>query len=888
MNGGSEIMKKIWKKLISVTLIIMIAFASMSPCFVSAEELLGDFLGENPAISENEGDVQTPILGDEAPQDEPAYIDIDVSQRIISFGHVSKGSPAPYQALTVTSLSSETIYLDYQLCDAEDIFYISTRDSLSIAPGQSITIYIGVDENRREGYYTANLILCPAGHVQATVNVGISAEIIEDTPYITYICVKPASVDMNKNSSYQFAVDIRGENNPDCRVEWNVQGNTSSGTTIDSNGYLKVGQNETASQLYVTATSVIDREMSHTALVKIQEGNYSVNTSSNPNNGGTTGGSGIYAPKSNIEVYAAPNNGFRFTNWTRDGRVVSSNPKYTINNIHENYNLVANFEQVNSYVKVNAIHPEGGTVSQSGNVNYNGSFDLVATPKPGFVFEGWYEGGKRISDKGQLTINNIVNNREFTANFVQNIFKVQLQVNPQGTGVVAGEGSFTKGSKVTVIAKAIDGYDFDCWTSNGILVSQNANFTFSNIDKDYVLVANFKKKAAVTYVLNSKVDEGQGTVTPNGAASVPEGVDVTYTFAPAKNYTISSVTVDGKNIGAVPSYTFKKINGNHTVGVKFAKIPDTVIHVEKKEDKPDKQQEILTDNSKVEVTKVIDTEEEYKPDNVEDETISSFLEYTELTGILQEYNITEEEARSLIRNKLDISLLERACEEQYLAVSVTNEYADNKQETESTSYMSLSSTPNFEEVIDSILTEDEKINIFKGAETRINFNLFANNKLENDENKKLVNQAIKDKVEIGNFFEAVLIKSGDEGDQMITKIDVPMQIVLNIPQNLKADGREFFVMRSHKNEDGTISIDYLPNESSDQSKIVFTTDKFSTYAIAYKGGKSVGLTQSDLIKILFVASMLAIIVTIVLVILLIRMKRQSKKKKIVKNSRQTF
>lgn len=870
------------KKLISSILVVMLILTTISPINVIADEEYEEHVDyeDYSAIQQQ--------LGDEAPEDEPAYIEIEANQRIFSFGHVSKGSPEPYQELTITSKSSETIFLDYQLCDAEDIFYLSTRDSMSLAPGQSATFYIGVDENRPEGYYTANLIVCPLGYISATLNIGISAEIAEDKPIITYIGITPSSVEMSKNSSFRFVEDVRGENNPNYGVGWNVEGNTSSNTSIDSDGILKIGQDENASQITVRATSVQDSSKIATASVRIQEGNYRVSTQSYPNNGGNTGGGGTFAPGSYAELYAAPNNGFRFTKWTKNGQTVSTSAKYKIKNIHENYDLVANFEQVNCYVKVNSTRSEGGSVSQSGNVNYNGSYNLMASPNTGFDFEGWYESGKRISTDRNLTINNIVTNREFTANFVQNVYKVQLQVNPQGTGIVSGEGSVTKGSKATISAKAIDGYEFDCWSVNSNLLSRDAICTLSSIDKDYVIVANFKKKQAATYTLNSKIEEGQGAISPAGMVSVPEGMDVTYTFAPAKNYTISAVAIDGKSVGAVPSYTFKNIRENHSVSVKFAQIVESHIHANdqapKNEDKKDAKRETkeekhedLVDNSNVTDKSSVDNEEEYKPDIVEEEVMDSFLKYTELTGILQEYNISEEEARSLIKNKMDAPLLEKACEEQYLAVSVTNEYAENKFETESTGYSNLSSTPNFEEVVDSLLTEDEKIEVLSGGHIAVNFNLFANNKLESGDNKLLVNRAIKDKVEIGNFFETALIKTTGAGSEMVTELSIPMKIVLNIPQNLKADGREFYIMRAHRNEDGTVDVEYLENESIDDSKIVFATDKFSSYAIAYKGGKSEMLTMSDLTKVLFVAFTVAILITVILVSVLVRINRRKRK-----------
>ena len=862
-------MVKRWKRFCSSVLVMALtaAMCLSDVSYVKAEEY-----EELPAYEMEYDDPATPIgTGTEA------NVRIEVSSRIISFGHVSKGQTVPYQALNVVNKSDISIDLDYQLSDAERMFNLSLNGPLALAPGQGTTFYIGMDGNKNQGYYTANLILCPRGYIAAAANIGLSAEITGSGPQITYMGIRPDIIDMSKGSSYQFVSDVRGENNPDYGVNWSVEGANSEDTAVDNNGNLHIGADETATQVFVRTRSIQDSSKTTTATIKIKEGNYNVSTSANPSNGGSTGGGGNFTPGTNAEVYAAPNNGFRFVSWSRNGQVVSNNPKYAINNIRENYNLVANFEQTNSYVKVLSNQPEGGNVSASGNVAYNGSFSLSANPTNGYVFEGWYENGNRISGDSQTTINNIVSNREFHANFVKNVFQVNLQVNPQGAGSVAGSGSYSRGTGVSINAKAFDGYEFDCWTVNNNLVSNSANYTVSAIDRDYILVANFKKKSAVTYTITSSVDGGQGEISPSGAASIPAQADVTYTFAPAKDYTIAAVTVDGKNLGVLPSYTFKNLDGNHKISVKFVQIPDEHLHAENKEEN---HKEIIN-NPGVGDEGVVDDSAQYKPDDVEEEALDSFLEYTELTGLLQHYNMSEEEARTLIRNKQDITLLEKACENQYLSVSVVNEYADNMRETESVGYMDVVSVPNLAQVVDSILTEDEKLDIFKGDYVSINFNLFANNKLQTSDDKKMVNQAIKDKVEIGNFFEAVLMKTTSGNAQIVTELEVPMTIELNIPQELKAEGREFLIMRAHQNGDGTVSIDYLPNESTDQSKIVFSTDKFSSYAIAYRGGKDVGLTQATFVRILFGAIGVAIVLTIVLGIVLVNnsSKRRRRRRK---------
>ena len=62
-----------------------------------------------------------------------------------------------------------------------------------------------------------------------------------------------------------------------------------------------------------------------------------------------------------------------------------------------------------------------------------------------------------------------------------------------------------------------------------------------------------------------------GSITPSGWSSVREGMDQTFTITPDKGYVVAKVLVDGKNVGAVKSYTFKNVTKEHTIEVTFRK-----------------------------------------------------------------------------------------------------------------------------------------------------------------------------------------------------------------------------------------------------------------------------------------------------------------------------
>ncbi|MCQ2535350.1 MAG: InlB B-repeat-containing protein [Lachnospiraceae bacterium] len=624
----------------------------------------------------------------------------------------------------------------------------------------------------------------------------------------------------------------------------------------------------------------MDPDVWEFGIVDVESGKYSVTTRSNPSDGGTTSGGKTVKSGSDVELLAAPNNGYKFVNWTIDGNAVSSDQKYVLKNVKKNTEVVANFAQTNCYVKVKANHPEGGKISDSVNVLYGTSTKLKAKPNSGFEFKGWYEDDERISKKEEFVLENITSNREIVAKFERTSYAINVGVYPDKTGVVFGAGNYAKGSTVTLTAKPIDGYTFDGWVYNNDVVSKNTDITISNIGQDFSLTATFKKKGATVYNIKSSVAEGQGKITPSGNNSFVQGDNVTYRFVPSNGYVISAVIVDGTNVGAVSSYTFDKLAAGHNISVKFAKTAtpggkDPATPADKKGDEETKKEKEETAKELEETFEKPDADAE-ELDQLDPEEMAEFYGYADAVGVLQELDITESEARELIRQRQDRLLLEKAAENQFLAVSVNNDYSSNARETEEKSYFEVASIPNLGDVVDGILTEEEKIECFKGNPIQVNMNIFSNNQFQTKDDKEMARLASKNHMVVGNFFEAVLMKSNSGRTECVTELSVPMQIVLEIPNNIKAEGREFCILRAHQTADGT-EYEFLDNESNDSDKIMFTTDRFSSYAICYKGGKSTGLTMMKAVNTIIVV--LIIILGLAVSLLLLIFVNESNKRK---------
>ena len=86
-----------------------------------------------------------------------------------------------------------------------------------------------------------------------------------------------------------------------------------------------------------------------------------------------------------------------------------------------------------------------------------------------------------------------------------------------------------------------------------------------------------------TYYTNKATAGVNGAISPSGSVSVREGRNQTFTITPNTGYAISNVKIDGKSVGAVKSYTFENVKGNHTIEAIFMKAngnPQTGVFVD--------------------------------------------------------------------------------------------------------------------------------------------------------------------------------------------------------------------------------------------------------------------------------------------------------------------
>ncbi len=783
--------------------------------------------------------------------DDDSY-NIGADTYYVSFGTVYQGDIGlEYVPVTITNYGSSSINMSWYKSDAEGAFQVSAPSSLYLAPGQSSVFYVTMLTNKNPGEYTGYLNVASDSDPDYSEGlcVVLSGVIMASQPYIDSVTVYPSEATLTKGSGMNFQAIVVGGNNPDTNVSWHITGQSAAGTDINSSGYLTVDPAENSNSIRVTATSVVDQSQQGFAYVTLTGGRYTVNVSANPSNGGVVSGGGGYNAGDDVTVYANPNNGFTFTNWTSNGKVVSNDAKYSFSRLGSDMNLTANFQASACYVKITKNIDKAGNVTGNTNVAYNGSITLKASANSGYEFVGWYENNNLLSNQTSVTLNGIKTNRDITAKFNQTVFNVSVQANPSNAGMVTGSGNYNRGSNVTITAKPVDGYKFISWTIDNNVKSTDASCTLKGVDRDQVIVANFEKVAVQTYKIYTTVASGEGTIYPGGVTQVTRGSSMVVSIAPANGYEIQAVAVDGAQKGAISSYSFSNITADHGIAVAFVKKKSSnqKAPVDPKPNPTQTPMPIVKNDENDKPTNeqvvVEDTEEEAK-EYIEEQDITPIdqggeeeYDYDSQEGVLQDLNITADQAADYLSGPNGVELLELAARNQTFKVCTHNEFSNVVKETETTPFTNLVAFPNLKDVIAAEFTPEEKLNIVAGTPAGFNVNVFDNDDLQTDDDRMIAKHAINHQIQVGKYFEIVTMKTFNGSSQVVTNTQVPMTIVLSVPEKLRSSGRNFCIIRAHHESDGSVSISYLQNESNDPNIIQFTTDKFSSYAIGYTGGE---------------------------------------------------
>lgn len=129
---------------------------------------------------------------------------------------------------------------------------------------------------------------------------------------------------------------------------------------------------------------------------------------------------------SSVTLIAEPNRGYKFSNWTLNGQIVSTSPTYECSALSD-MDVVANFTNENYSISV--VAGEGGSVtgSATGIYSFGEKLSFVATPNDDYAFNGWTVEGKSCGDVDTLALT-VDSTMTVEAKFIKTIYEQRLKL----------------------------------------------------------------------------------------------------------------------------------------------------------------------------------------------------------------------------------------------------------------------------------------------------------------------------------------------------------------------------------------------------------------------------------------------------------------------------
>ena len=316
-------------------------------------------------------------------------------------------------------------------------------------------------------------------------------------------------------------------------------------------------------------------------------GNYSIQATPSPLEGGAVSGAGTYLEGAECTLTATASAGYHFFNWTENGEVVSTDAVYTFMVTGER-TLVANFEQLDNHwtpvsgmsgsmtilgiLKIDGVEPHAyylevgafcgsecrGSALPEFIDNYcvyalNIAGDTEGQPITFKVYDHHLGQELDLYGTNELVFADgmYYGMEEFYEFNFLNYYQVTTSVEPANAGTVTGAYIYTYGSSCTLTATPATGYHFVNWTQNGNTVSTSPEYTFVVTGAgDYV--AYF---ALNSYTITATADPAAGgSVT--GTGTYTHGATVTLTATASTGYTFDHWTKDGTEVSINVTYSF--------------------------------------------------------------------------------------------------------------------------------------------------------------------------------------------------------------------------------------------------------------------------------------------------------------------------------------------
>ena len=302
---------------------------------------------------------------------------------------------------------------------------------------------------------------------------------------------KSATVTANANAGALFeGWTIGGALGTTYPVTNTLYTNYVSGVLVVTNiiGTNCVGTNVVVTNAPFTIVATTNRyEFTVTTAEKLYANfDWVVTTKVSPTGAGTTTGSGDYTNHANVPLTATATNAwYHFADWTKSGKVVSTNAAYTITNLTAGETLTANFKLYEYAIKttnspLHAGHTTGGGIYDAGS-----KIVVSASAEAGYKFAAWSYGVNSVTNEPYHFT--VTSNETLTAYF-DDVSVPTIDITSPAHGAKVGAsllqitGTANNILDVSLVVVKLDGvavpvYSTNKWTNwwAGVLLAPGAN-----------------------------------------------------------------------------------------------------------------------------------------------------------------------------------------------------------------------------------------------------------------------------------------------------------------------------------------------------------------------------------------------------------------------------
>lgn len=310
----------------------------------------------------------------------------------------------------------------------------------------------------------------------------------------------------------------------------------------------------------------------------------------------SAGANGTLSPSGSVGVPASADQTFTITSDAHhyvsdvviDGVSVGAVSSYTFNAVNADHTISAVFSP--EVYTIYATAEANGSISPSAGsfVTYGDDCTYTITADTGYDIVDVVVDGVSMGPIFSYTFAAVSTNHTITSSFSPIPVDYTLISSAGIGGAISPSGTLSavEGSSQTYLITADSGYAISDVTVDGVSVGPVGSYVFSDLDADHTISAVFEK---TNHTIMASAGVG-GAISPSGQVTVVAGDDQIFTLTASDGYQVDDLFVDGVSQGALNSYNFANVYGDHTIEARFRVVnqppeadagPDQTVNEEK-------------------------------------------------------------------------------------------------------------------------------------------------------------------------------------------------------------------------------------------------------------------------------------------------------------------